>query len=194
MSYSDVLIRFDYQYERDQWENNTKDTFIFSYIAILTWRIERDYCLCRDTIKSFFPALKKLTLTFPLLQLQQLRLLQGMKTYRDLGMTYHHVYHPGDIQVSGKTQKNIVAFDQDGAYTLADSKKRPLSANSELKNNMVLPAVDVCADFAISVSMRHKKTEQALCFKNVCEEFETSKISCRRVFKTSFGHLYLLSN
>ncbi|XP_032678528.1 apolipophorins [Odontomachus brunneus] len=86
---------------------------------------------------------------FPL-SLQQLRLFQGMKAYRSLGLTYHHVYQPGDIQVSGKTQKNIVAYDHDSVYVLADSKKKPLSGNSELRNNMVLPSKDVCADFAIN--------------------------------------------
>lgn len=117
-------------------------------------RYVRDSCLCRNTIRSLIPALKKLTPPFLSLQLQQVRLLQGLKTYRDLGLTYHHIYFSGDIQVSGKTQKNIVAYDQDSAYILADHKKKPLSGNSELRNNMVLPAVDVCADFALTVSMR----------------------------------------
>ncbi|XP_011144506.2 apolipophorins [Harpegnathos saltator] len=83
------------------------------------------------------------------LSLQQLRLLEGLKMYRDLGLTYYNVYYPGDIHVSGKTQKNIVAYDQDSVYVLADSKKKPLTGNSELRNNMVIPTEDVCADFAI---------------------------------------------
>ncbi|XP_014488121.1 PREDICTED: apolipophorins [Dinoponera quadriceps] len=86
---------------------------------------------------------------FPL-SLQSLRILQGLKAYRDRGLTYHHIYQPGDIQVSGKTQKNIVAYDHDSAYVLADNKRKPLSGNSELRHNLVLPAVDVCADFAIT--------------------------------------------
>lgn len=72
--------------------------------------------------------------------------------YRDLGLTYYHVYYTNDIQVSGKVQKNIVGYDSDGVYVLGDNKKKPLSGNTELKNNMVVPVVDVCADFAVSVS------------------------------------------
>lgn len=74
-----------------------------------------------------------------------------MKLYRDLGMAYYHVYYPSDVQVSGKPQKNIVGYDSHGAYVFADSKKKPLNGNAELKNNLVL-SVDVCADFAVSVS------------------------------------------
>ncbi|XP_072754262.1 apolipophorins [Anoplolepis gracilipes] len=84
------------------------------------------------------------------LSLQQLRLIIGEKLYRDLGLTYYQIYHSGDVQVSGKLQKNIVGYDSHGAYVFADSKKKPLSGNTELKNNMVLPAVDVCADFAVA--------------------------------------------
>lgn len=84
------------------------------------------------------------------LSLQQLRLIVGEKLYRDLGLTYYHVYYPGEVQASGKPQKNIVGYDSDSAYVFADSKKKPLSGNSELRNNLVLPAVDVCADFAVA--------------------------------------------
>nr|XP_012225513.1 PREDICTED: apolipophorins [Linepithema humile] len=84
------------------------------------------------------------------LSLQQLRLLIGQKIYRDLGLTYYHVYYPGDIQVSGKSQKNIVGYDKDTAYVFAESKKRPLNGNDELRNNLVLPTADVCADFAVA--------------------------------------------
>lgn len=88
------------------------------------------------------------------MQLQHLRLLQGQKMYRDLGLTYYQIYHPADIQVSGKTQKNIVGYDHDSVYVLSDSKKKPLSGNTELRNNMVIPSSDVCADFSIAVSIR----------------------------------------
>jgi len=82
-----------------------------------------------------------------------LRLIVGEKLYRDLGLTYYHVYHPGDVQVSGKPQKNIVGYDSHSAYVFADSKKKPLNGNTELKNNLVFPAADVCADFAVAVSL-----------------------------------------
>jgi len=68
------------------------------------------------------------------------------------------VYYPGEILVSDKPQKNIVGYDSHSAYTFADHKKKPMSGNTEIRNNMMLPTVDVCADFAISV--REKKQEQ----------------------------------
>ncbi|KAL6440757.1 hypothetical protein ACFW04_003301 [Cataglyphis niger] len=83
------------------------------------------------------------------LSLQQLRIIAGLKLYRDLGLTYYHVYNPSEVQASGKQQKNIVGYDSHSAYVFADSKKKPLSGNSDLRNNLVLP-VDVCADFAVA--------------------------------------------
>lgn len=80
----------------------------------------------------------------------------GQKIYRDLGLTYYLVYYTNDIQVSGKVQKNIVGYDSDSAYVFTDSKKKPLSGNTELRNNMVLPAVDVCADFAMAVREKNR--------------------------------------
>ena len=82
--------------------------------------------------------------------------------YRDLGLGYYQVYYTNDIQVSGKVQKNIVGFDSDSVYVFADSKKKPLSGNTDLKSNMVLSSVDVCADFAIAVSMQRKQKKNRL--------------------------------
>ncbi|KAL6267909.1 hypothetical protein P5V15_000977, partial [Pogonomyrmex californicus] len=82
------------------------------------------------------------------LSYQQFRLLIAQKIYRDLGLTFYQV-HPSDIQVSGKTQKNIVGYDNDSVYVFGDSKKKPLTGNTDLRNNMVLPTFDVCADFAV---------------------------------------------
>lgn len=62
------------------------------------------------------------------------------------------MYYPGEVLVSGKAQKNIVGYDKDTAYVFAESKKRPLNGNDELRNTLVLPTADVCADFAIAVS------------------------------------------
>ncbi|KAG5308105.1 APLP protein, partial [Acromyrmex insinuator] len=84
------------------------------------------------------------------LSLQQLRLVLGLKVYQDLGLGYYQVYYTNDIQISGKVQKNIVGFDSDSVYVFADSKKKPLSGNTELKSNMALSSIDVCADFAIA--------------------------------------------
>jgi hypothetical protein len=84
------------------------------------------------------------------LSVQQLRLLIGLKIYRDLGLNYYQVHHTNDIQISGKVQKNIVGYDSDSVYVFADNKKKPLTGNTELKKNMVLPTVDVCADFAVT--------------------------------------------
>lgn len=70
------------------------------------------------------------------------------------------MYPTNDLQVSGKTQKNIVGYDSDSVYVFADSKKKPLTGNTDLKNNLLLPAVDVCADFAIAVSGQRKKKNQ----------------------------------
>ncbi|XP_011871153.1 PREDICTED: apolipophorins [Vollenhovia emeryi] len=84
------------------------------------------------------------------LSLQQLRLILGHKVYRDLGLTYYHMYHTDDIQVSGKVQKNIVGYDSDSVYVFGDSKKKPLTGNTELKSNMVLSTDDVCANFAVT--------------------------------------------
>lgn len=97
--------------------------------------------------------------------MQQLRLLIGQKIYRDLGLTYYHVYYPGDIQVSGKPQKNIVGYDKDTAYVFAESKKKPLNGNDELRNNMVLSA-DVCADFAVAVSEPKRENHFSNIFQN----------------------------
>ncbi|XP_066596058.1 apolipophorins [Prorops nasuta] len=84
------------------------------------------------------------------LSLQHLRILFGQKMYRDLGLTYYHMYFPGDLNVSGKPQKNIVGYDQKSAYTFADSKKKPLEGNSDTKNNLVPQNKDVCGEFAIA--------------------------------------------
>ncbi|XP_019888404.1 apolipophorins [Ooceraea biroi] len=83
------------------------------------------------------------------ISLQQLRILLARMVYEQLGLTYYHVYYPGEIQVSDKPQKNIVGYDSHSAYTFADNKKKPLGGNTELRNNMVLPTSDVCADFAL---------------------------------------------
>jgi len=79
--------------------------------------------------------------------------------YGELGLTYYHVYYPGEIQVSDKPQKNIVGYDSHSVYTFADHKKKPMSGNAEMRNNMVVPA-DVCADFAVSVRERKKTRYQ----------------------------------
>lgn len=72
--------------------------------------------------------------------------------YRDLGLTYHHMFLTDSVQVSGKPQKNVVGFDYDSAYTFADSKKKPLEGSTDLKSNLVLTDNDVCANFAVQVS------------------------------------------
>lgn len=87
---------------------------------------------------------------FPV-SLQQLRLMLGLKTYRDLGLTYYHVSYSDELLVSGKPQKNIVGYDKESVYTLADcDSKRPLAGNTDLKNNLDVSKTDVCADFAVS--------------------------------------------
>ncbi|XP_015121091.1 apolipophorins [Diachasma alloeum] len=83
------------------------------------------------------------------LSLQQVRLFMGQKAYRDLGLTYHHIGFLNDILVSGKMQKNVVGYDSTAAYTLADSKNKPLQGSID-KNNLVLTSNDVCAGFAVS--------------------------------------------
>ncbi|XP_035725460.1 apolipophorins-like [Vespa mandarinia] len=84
------------------------------------------------------------------ISLQQLRLLLGQAIYRNLGLSYYHVWFSNDTLVYGKPQKNIVAYDYDSVYTFSDSKKKPLEGSNELRNNMILSTSDVCADFAIS--------------------------------------------
>ncbi|XP_031841889.1 retinoid- and fatty-acid binding glycoprotein apolipophorin [Nomia melanderi] len=84
------------------------------------------------------------------ISLQQIRLLLGLKTYRDLGLTYYHMFYPKELLVSGKPQKNIVGYDQDSAYTFADSKKKPLTGSTDMKNDLTVSTTDVCADFAVS--------------------------------------------
>ncbi|XP_078038624.1 retinoid- and fatty-acid binding glycoprotein apolipophorin, partial [Augochlora pura] len=85
------------------------------------------------------------------ISLQQIRLILGLKTYRDLGLTYYHISYPDELLVSGKPQKNIVGYDKESVYTFADcDAKRPLAGNTDLKNNLVVPKTDVCADFAVS--------------------------------------------
>ncbi|XP_017879492.1 apolipophorins [Ceratina calcarata] len=83
------------------------------------------------------------------ISLQQLRILLGHKIYRDLGLTYYHISFPKELTVSGKAQQNIVGYDQDTVYTFADSKKKPLVGNSDMKSNLSPAVKDVCADFAI---------------------------------------------
>jgi hypothetical protein len=82
--------------------------------------------------------------------LQHLRLVLGQKTYRDLGLTYYHMFNTGDVTVSGKEQKNIVGYDYEHAYTFADSKKKPLEGSAATRTNMALSNNDVCASFAVS--------------------------------------------
>lgn len=85
------------------------------------------------------------------ISLQQIRLLLGQKTYRDLGLTYYHISYPSELLVSGKPQKNIVGYDKQNVYTFGDSDAaRPLTGRSDLKNNLVVSTTDVCADFAVS--------------------------------------------
>lgn len=84
------------------------------------------------------------------LSLQQLRLILGHKLYRDMGLTYYHMYNTGEIQASGKAQKNIVGYDSNSVYVFADNKKKPLNGNTDLKNSMVLRTDDVCANFAVT--------------------------------------------
>ncbi|XP_076643954.1 retinoid- and fatty-acid binding glycoprotein apolipophorin [Halictus rubicundus] len=85
------------------------------------------------------------------ISLQQVRLLVGQKTYRNLGLTYYHISYPNELLVSGKPQKNIVGYDKHSVYTFADSDaQRPLTGRADLKNNLVVPTTDVCADFAVS--------------------------------------------
>jgi len=67
------------------------------------------------------------------------------------------VYPTNDIQVHGKVQKNIVGYDSDSVYVFSDNKKKPLIGNTDFKNNMVLPTVDVCAEFAVAVSTQKRK-------------------------------------
>ncbi|XP_024936320.1 apolipophorins isoform X2 [Cephus cinctus] len=84
------------------------------------------------------------------LSLQQLRLLLGQKIYRDRGLTYYHISSLEDIKVSGKAQRNIVGYDDESAYTFADSKKRIVEGNADIRNNLNLASNDVCAEFAVS--------------------------------------------
>lgn len=95
--------------------------------------------------------------------------------YGDLGLTYYHVYYPGEIQVSDKPQKNIVGYDSHSAYIFADSKKKPLSGNSELRNNMVLPHSDVCADFAVMVSIEQRDKDKKIINEEPYSCFETEE-------------------
>ncbi|XP_054010516.1 apolipophorins isoform X2 [Hylaeus anthracinus] len=85
---------------------------------------------------------------FPI-SLQYLKVLKGLKLYRDLGLTYFYMYFPKELLVSGKPQKNVVGYDADSVYTFADSKKKPLSGSSDMKENLATVA-DVCVDFAVS--------------------------------------------
>ncbi|XP_076294213.1 retinoid- and fatty-acid binding glycoprotein apolipophorin [Lasioglossum baleicum] len=85
------------------------------------------------------------------ISLQQIRLLLGQKTYRDLGLTYYHISYPRELVVSGKPQKNIVGYDKHSVYTYGDSDAaRPLTGRADLKNNLDVSPTDVCADFAVS--------------------------------------------
>lgn len=76
----------------------------------------------------------------------------GLKVYHDLGLTYYHVGYLNDITVSGKPQKNVVGYDAESGYTFSDSKKKPLEGSID-KNNLALTNNDVCASFAVSVSI-----------------------------------------
>ena len=58
-----------------------------------------------------------------------------------------------NIEISGKPQKNIVGFDYENVYTFAESKKKPLEGNTEMKNNLALTDDDVCAGFAVKVDL-----------------------------------------
>lgn len=90
-------------------------------------------------------------------QLQQLRLALGYKAYTDLGLTYHQIAGLDDILISGKAVKNVVGFDSDSVFTLADAKKNPVEGSTDLKKKMVVTSGDVCASFAANVSIRCSK-------------------------------------
>nr|XP_033329599.1 apolipophorins [Megalopta genalis] len=60
------------------------------------------------------------------ISLQHIRLMLGLKTYRDLGLTYYHMSYP-------------TGYDQDKAYSVDDRN-----------NNLASEKGDVCADFAVS--------------------------------------------
>lgn len=82
-----------------------------------------------------------------------MRLIVGQRIYRTLGLTYNHISFLGDVMVSGKPQKNVVGYNSDSAYTFADSKKKPLEGSSEMKSNLEISSKDVCAGFAVAVSV-----------------------------------------
>lgn len=77
-------------------------------------------------------------------------MLIGQKTYRDLGLTYYHMFNTGEVQVDGKDQKNVVGYDRSGSYTYADAKKKPLDGSGSSKG-LAVSNNDVCANFAVNV-------------------------------------------
>ena len=87
-----------------------------------------------------------------------------------MGLMYYHLSPMKDMEISGKPQKNVVGYDSDYVYTFADSKKKPLEGNAEMKNNVALPGGDVCVGFAVNVSalfffpIKKKKKRFFCCF------------------------------
>lgn len=84
--------------------------------------------------------------------MQDVVLLKGGSVYKQLGLNYYHISPLTDLEISGKPQKNVVGYDKNSVYTLADNKKKPLEGSTELKSNLALTKGDVCADFAAKVT------------------------------------------
>ncbi|XP_011501184.1 PREDICTED: apolipophorins-like, partial [Ceratosolen solmsi marchali] len=111
---------------------------------------------------------------------QDYRLFLGRDVYNQLGLTYYHVSPLKDLEVSGKPQKNVIGFDKEYAYTFADSKKKPLEGNAELKSNLALAGADVCAVFAVNTGGAAFSTHNFLEAKPN-QQAQYIKVAARRI-------------
>ncbi|XP_001604024.1 apolipophorins [Nasonia vitripennis] len=111
---------------------------------------------------------------------QDYRLHLGREVYNKMGLTYYHVSPLKDLEINGKSQKNVVGYDKDYVYTFADSKKKPLEGSSDLKSNLATVNGDVCAGFAVNTGGSAFSTHNFLEAKPN-QQAQYVKVTARRI-------------
>jgi len=84
-------------------------------------------------------------------QLQTIRAFLRSKSLRDQGISMHIVTPLEDLKLGNDPATNVVAFDAEAVYTLADAGKKPIVGNSELINQLRYDS-DPCISGALRVS------------------------------------------
>lgn len=86
---------------------------------------------------------------FPV-SLQVLRYFQVTKLYKDRGFNFYIISPLADLTIANKADqkhKNIVGFDKEKIYTIADAKKKPLEGEATNRENLSFNK-DLCLGFS----------------------------------------------